>query len=171
MCGAHAAAHDLDAGLKAGWISLMNLNRYKISTRLACAFGFMALLVLVLGLLALRQLQAVQGHFQTLQQQHYPQVVTVHRIKALMLDSASTIRNLFVIVSEPEIRRQLQRVDRLTQESDALLLQLQQASTQAEAQPLLKRRCCALCCSAACSTIARSCCCSSSCATSRSCDS
>ncbi|MFN4361499.1 MAG: methyl-accepting chemotaxis protein [Hylemonella sp.] len=114
----------------------MNLNRYKISTRLACAFGVMALLVLVLGLLALRQLQAVQGHFQTLQAQHYPQVVTVHRIKALVLDSASTLRNLFVIVSEPEIRRQLQRVDRLTQESDALLAQLQQASAQGEAQPL-----------------------------------
>ncbi len=122
--------------MMAGWISLMNLNRYKISTRLACAFGFMALLVLVLGLLALRQLQAVQGHFQTLQAQHYPQVVTVHRIKALVLDSASTIRNLFVIVSEPEIRRQLQRVDRLTQESEALLVQLQQASTRGEAQPL-----------------------------------
>ncbi|MFZ5568197.1 MAG: methyl-accepting chemotaxis protein [Pseudomonadota bacterium] len=116
----------------------MNLNRYKISTRLAFAFGFMALLVLVLGLLALRQLQAVQGHFQTLQQQNYPQVVTVHRIKALVLDSASTIRNLFVIVSEPEIRRQLQRVEGLTQESEALLAKLQQASARGEAQPLFE---------------------------------
>ena len=116
----------------------MNLNRYKISTRLAWAFGFLVLLVLVLGLLALRQLQSVQGHFQNLQQQHYPQVVTVHRIKALVLDSASTIRNLFVIVSEPEIRRQLQRVERLTQESDSLLAQLQQGSARGEAQPLFE---------------------------------
>ena len=116
----------------------MKLNRYKISTRLAWAFGFMVLLVLVLGLLALRQLQSVQGHFQNLQQQHYPQVVTVHRIKALVLDSASTIRNLFVIVSEPEIRRQLQRVERLTQESDSLLAQLQQGSARGEAQPLFE---------------------------------
>ncbi|MEK9951103.1 MAG: MCP four helix bundle domain-containing protein [Curvibacter sp.] len=111
----------------------MNLNRYKISTRLALGFGAMALLVLLLGLLALRQLQAVQDRFAGLQQQSYPRVVTVYRVKALVLDSASTLRNLFVIVSEPEIRRQLQRVDQLTQQSAQLLQQLQQTTAPGEA--------------------------------------
>ncbi len=112
----------------------MNLNHYKISSRLAWGFGAMVLLVLLLGLLALRQLQAVQGQFTRLQQQSYPRVVTVYRVKALVLDSATSLRNLFVIVSEPEIRRQLQRVDQLTAQSAELLQQLEQATAPGEAR-------------------------------------
>ncbi len=112
----------------------MNLNHYKISSRLAWGFGAMVLLVLLLGVLALRQLQAVQGQFTRLQQQSYPRVVTVYRVKALVLDSATSLRNLFVIVSEPEIRRQLQRVAQLTAQSAELLQQLEQATAPGEAR-------------------------------------
>uniref|UniRef100_UPI0035AE3682 methyl-accepting chemotaxis protein n=1 Tax=Hylemonella sp. TaxID=2066020 RepID=UPI0035AE3682 len=114
----------------------MNLNRYKISTRLALAFGAMVLLIVLLGVLALRQLQTVQGAFADLQQQSYPRVVTVYRVKALVLDSATSLRNLFVIVSEPEIRRQLQRVEQLSRQSGELLRDLQQATAPGEAQAL-----------------------------------
>jgi methyl-accepting chemotaxis protein len=107
----------------------MQLNNVRISTRLLLGFGAMVALVFVLGGFFLAQIQAVRVEFKGMTQQHYPRVVALHRIKSLVLESASTTRNLFIIVSEPEIRRQLEVMARISSEINGILDQLQQGAS------------------------------------------
>ncbi len=117
----------------------MPLHNITISTRLALGFGFMALLVLTLGLQFVSQIRTVQTEFRGMTQGHYPKVVAVHRIKSLVLENASTTRNLLIIVSEPEIRRQLEAMNKVSQEINEVLRQLTDETAGAQGQALLER--------------------------------
>lgn len=102
----------------------MQLKNIRIATRLLIGFGAMVALVLVLGGLFVAQVRSIQSEFNGMTRQHYPRVVALHRIKSLVLENASTTRNLFIIVSEPEIRRQLETMNRVSSEINELLAQL-----------------------------------------------
>ncbi len=107
----------------------MQLKNLRIRTRLLAGFGVMVALVLVLGVLFVVQLRAVQGEFNGMTRQHYPRVVALHKVKSLVLENASITRNLFIIVSEPEIRRQLATMARLSGEIDELFIQIGSGAT------------------------------------------
>lgn len=117
----------------------MQLKNIKISTRLVLGFGVMAVLVLFLGFLFVGQIQSVQAEFRGMTQQRYPKVVAVHRIKSLVLENASTTRNLFIIVSEPEIRRQLEIMNKLSLEINGILAQLDKDTSSAADRALLDK--------------------------------
>lgn len=117
----------------------MQLRNIRISTRLVLGFGFMAVLMLVLGMQFAGQIQSVQAEFKGLTQRNYPRVVAVHRIKSLVLENASTLRNLFIIVSEPEIRRQLDAMDKVSQEINKTLAQLDDGKSGPEGQSLFDK--------------------------------
>ena len=110
----------------------MQLKNVKISTRLLAGFGFMAALLLLLGALFVGELSAVRTAFRGMTEEHYPRVVAVHKIKSMVLDNAATTRNLFIIVSEPEIRRQLERMTRVSQEVNDVLAGLERTTTDAD---------------------------------------
>lgn len=102
----------------------MQLKNIRIATRLLIGFGVMVALVLVLGGLFVMQVRSVQNEFRGMTRQHYPRVIALHKVKSLVLENASTTRNLFIIVSEPEIRRQLDTMTRVSSEINELLAQL-----------------------------------------------
>lgn len=102
----------------------MQLKNIKISTRLIFGFGLMATLVLILGLLFVLQIRSVQAQFRDVTQQYYPRVVALHNVKSLVLMNASTIRNIFIIASEPEIRRQLEAMTKVSQEINDIMARL-----------------------------------------------
>ena len=117
----------------------MQLHNIRISTRLALGFGFMALLVLILGLQFAGQLGVVRAEFRDMNHARYPRVVAVHRIKSLVLENASTTRNLFILVSEPEIRRQLEAMGRVSEEINGVLRELTVQTEEAQGQALLEQ--------------------------------
>ncbi len=117
----------------------MSLNNTRISIRLIFGFGFMAALVLLLGLLSVAQIRSVQTEFRGMTRDHYPRVVAVHRIKSLVLENASTLRNLFVLVSEPEIRRQLAQAEQVSQQISRILQELTAGAGQPADQALLEQ--------------------------------
>jgi methyl-accepting chemotaxis protein len=88
-------------------------------------FGFMIVLVVFLGLQFVSHIRSAQTEFQGVAQDHYPKVVAAHTIKSLVLENASITRNLFIIVSEPEIRRQLEIMNKISQEINGILKKLE----------------------------------------------
>jgi methyl-accepting chemotaxis protein len=117
----------------------VQLQNIRISIRLFLGFGFMIVLSVFLGLLFVGQMRSVQTEFRRMSGEHYPKVVAAHQVKSLVLKNASTTRNLFIIVSEPEIRRQLAIMAGVSAQINEVLTGMAgQSTTDADKERLAK---------------------------------
>ena len=84
----------------------MNLAQTKIRTRLALAFGALAVLMALLSGAAVYHLQAIDRHFEDVMEDRYPKVQIASDIKAVNNEVSQALRNLFVVSDPDDIQAQ-----------------------------------------------------------------
>lgn len=88
----------------------MNFNDMKISTRLILGFGVLALLIALMGGIALVKTSVVDEDLEKLVENQIPKVITLFEVKGEINLVARATRNL-VITSDPgEIPKEVARI-------------------------------------------------------------
>ncbi|MCF8156907.1 MAG: MCP four helix bundle domain-containing protein, partial [Rhodoferax sp.] len=83
----------------------MNFNDMKISTRLIIGFGVLALLIALMGGIALVKTNVVDGDVVKLVENRIPKVVTLYEIKGELNNIARATRNMVIRVEPADIKR------------------------------------------------------------------
>ena len=84
----------------------MNFNDMKISTRLIVGFGVLALLIALMGGIALVKTNVVDGDVVKLVEDRIPKVVTLFEVKGELNNIARATRNMVIRVEPADIKRE-----------------------------------------------------------------
>ncbi|MEF7616075.1 methyl-accepting chemotaxis protein [Aquincola sp. MAHUQ-54] len=102
----------------------MNLQSMKISTRLTLGFAVLAILIVVLGAVALLKVTAINGHFSLAIDDRYPKVKRFQVIKEQNATAARAMRDMFIVTDPAEMQALDEEINRsgklLAAEFDAL---------------------------------------------------
>ncbi|MEI8159168.1 MAG: MCP four helix bundle domain-containing protein, partial [Burkholderiales bacterium] len=89
----------------------MNFNDMKISTRLILGFGMLALLIALMGGIALVKTNVVDGDVVKLVNDRIPKVITLFEIKGELNNVARATRNMVIRVDPAEIKREIAGIE------------------------------------------------------------
>ena len=89
----------------------MNFNDMKISTRLILGFGMLALLIALMGGIALVKTNVVDGDVGELVDDEIPKVITLYEIKGDLNNVARATRNMVIRVDPAEIKREIAGIE------------------------------------------------------------
>ena len=89
----------------------MNFNDMKISTRLILSFGMLALLIALMGGIALVKTNVVDGDVDKLVDDRIPKVITLYEIKGELNNIARATRNMVIRVDPAEIKREFAGIE------------------------------------------------------------
>jgi methyl-accepting chemotaxis protein len=89
----------------------MNFNDMKISTRLILSFGMLALLIALMGGIALVKTNVVNGDVVKLVDDRIPKVITLYEIKGELNNIARATRNMVIRVDPAEIKREIAGIE------------------------------------------------------------
>jgi methyl-accepting chemotaxis protein len=89
----------------------MNFNDMKISTRLILGFGMLALLIALMGGIALVKTNVVDGDVVKLVDDRIPKVITLYEIKGELNNIARATRNMVIRVDPAEIKREIAGIE------------------------------------------------------------
>ena len=89
----------------------MNFNDMKISTRLILGFGMLALLIALMGGIALVKTNVVDGDVVKLVDDRIPKVITLYEIKGELNNVARATRNMVIRVDPAEIKREIAGIE------------------------------------------------------------
>jgi methyl-accepting chemotaxis protein len=89
----------------------MNFNDMKISTRLILGFGMLALLIALMGGIALVKTNVVNGDVVKLVDDRIPKVITLYEIKGELNNIARATRNMVIRVDPAEIKREIAGIE------------------------------------------------------------
>ena len=89
----------------------MNFNDMKISTRLILGFGVLALLIALMGGIALVKTNVVDGDVVKLVEDRIPKVIALYEIKGELNNIARATRNMVIRVDPAEIKREIAGIE------------------------------------------------------------
>ena len=89
----------------------MNFSDLKISTRLILGFGMLALLIALMGGIALVKTNVVDGDVVKLVNDRIPKVITLFEIKGELNNVARATRNMVIRVDPAEIKREIAGIE------------------------------------------------------------
>ena len=117
----------------------MNLDRLNIKTRLVLGFSAMALLIALLGAVAILRVTAINDDFAAVMEDRYPKVVIAADIKAVNNEVAQALRNLFIVSDPDDIKAQYDVIAGSSKRTNANMEKLEQTiNTEAGKAALAK---------------------------------
>jgi methyl-accepting chemotaxis protein len=117
----------------------MNLKNLKISTRLTLGFASMAVLIALLGAVALYKMEVVGSEFTVVIEDRYPMIALAHELKEGNNEVAQAVRNLFLMTAPAEARGQFAQLAASIKRNQANLEQLTKSITRASDKQALEK--------------------------------
>ncbi len=117
----------------------MNLKDMKISTRLTLGFAAMAVLMSLLGALAILKVTAIQGEFADVMDDRYPKIQTAGDIRTVNNEVSLAIRNLFVMSEPADVKAQFDVIANSSKRTNANIDTLQRSITSAQGKAALDK--------------------------------
>ncbi|MGE0671721.1 MAG: methyl-accepting chemotaxis protein [Methylibium sp.] len=117
----------------------MKLSDMKISTRLMLGFAAMAVLMSLLGALAIIKVTAIQGEFADVMDDRYPKIQTAGDIRTVNNEVSLAIRNLFVVSEPADVQAQFDVIANSSKRTNANLETLKRSITSAQGKAALNK--------------------------------
>ncbi|ABM93712.1 methyl-accepting chemotaxis protein [Methylibium petroleiphilum] len=117
----------------------MKLSDMKISTRLMLGFAAMAVLMSLLGALAIIKVTAIQGKFADVMDDRYPKIQTAGDIRTVNNEVSLAIRNLFVVSEPADVQAQFDVIANSSKRTNANIDTLQRSITSAQGKAALDK--------------------------------
>ncbi|MDP1789682.1 MAG: MCP four helix bundle domain-containing protein [Methylibium sp.] len=117
----------------------MNLKDMKISTRLTLGFAAMAVLMSLLGALAILKVTDIQGEFADVMDDRYPKIQTAGDIRTVNNEVSLAIRNLFVMSEPADVKAQFDVIANSSKRTNANIDTLKRSITSAQGKAALDK--------------------------------
>ncbi len=117
----------------------MNLKDMKISTRLTLGFAAMAVLMSLLGALAILKVTGIQGEFADVMDDRYPKIQTAGDIRMVNNEVSLAIRNLFVMSEPADVKAQFDVIANSSKRTNANIDTLKRSITSAQGKAALDK--------------------------------
>ena len=117
----------------------MKLSDMKISTRLMLGFAAMAVLMSLLGALAIIKVTAIQGEFANVMDDRYPKIQTAGDIRTVNNEVSLAIRNLFVVSEPADVQAQFDVIANSSKRTNANLDTLKRSINSAQGKAALDK--------------------------------
>jgi methyl-accepting chemotaxis protein len=117
----------------------MNLENMKISTRLALGFGFMALLIVVMGGVSLIKINAAEAAFAKVVDDRYPKIHQLKMFNDHLNENAMGQRDVLMMSDAEEIQKEFAEMDKRQATNTDILKNLEGVIRSDEGKALLAK--------------------------------
>jgi methyl-accepting chemotaxis protein len=117
----------------------MNLSDTRISTRLIFGFGLMALLILLLGVVALVEVRSVGAAFDRTTDDIYPKIHQLRDVKDNLNSVARATRNMLLVQKPEEVKKEADRITAMREANTKLMASLADSIHAPESRALFAK--------------------------------
>src|SRR4051794_15604372 len=101
------------------------MNSLKVSTRLSIGFGFLIVLMMIMGATSLFKVSGMHQSFRLVVDDRVPKVATINEVKGDVNQIARSLRNMLILSDAVEIKKELGKVESARQANAQRLDKLQ----------------------------------------------